>query len=88
MAEEACHADIILRGSNKGYSEKHGYKKWRRHCYMMWNPQWQTQKIQQVFTNNGNLFIQHAIFRLLDAVMDDMDDCQSYVETFHCNAYI
>jgi hypothetical protein len=41
----------------------------------MWNPQWQTQKIEQVFTNNAYLFIQLAIFRLLDAVMDDMDDC-------------
>jgi hypothetical protein len=33
------------------------------------------KKNQQVFTNIVYLFIQLAIFRLLDAVMDDMDDC-------------
>jgi hypothetical protein len=33
------------------------------------------QKIQQVFTNKVHLFIQLAIYRLLDVVMDDTDDC-------------
>jgi len=33
------------------------------------------QKIQQVFTNNAYPSIHLAIFRLLDAVMDDTDDC-------------
>jgi len=75
MAEEACHTDIILRGSNKDYVENHGYKKWNRHCHTMWNPQRQTQKTQQVFTNNTYPFIHLAIFGLLIAVTDDTDDC-------------
>jgi len=46
------------------------------------------KKIQQIFTNNAYPCIHLAIFGLFDAVMDDMVDCHSYVETLHCNACV